>query len=62
MRELLAKALLPGGEEEARVRRILAASFFRTRPMQAGACAQVIPLGERSTREGFLGRNGGMGR
>ncbi len=33
--------------DDMSVDRIMAASFFRTRPMQAGATAQVIRLDER---------------
>ena len=52
MLELLSKALLPNDttDEDAGTNRILAASFFRTRPMQAGTCAEVISLASRASQ------------
>ena len=45
MKDALAKALDPS--EQTSVDRIMAASFFRVRPMQAGTTAAVIRLDER---------------
>jgi hypothetical protein len=47
MKDALARALAPMSGEDAGVDRIMAASFFRTRPMQAGTLAPVIRLDER---------------
>ena len=46
MKDALAKALAQSTSEEA-VDRILAVSFFRPRPMQAGTTAVVIRLEDR---------------
>jgi hypothetical protein len=46
MKDALAKALVQVRGEEA-VDRIMAASFFRPRPLQAGASAAVVRLDER---------------
>lgn len=46
MKDALTKVLAQA-TDDASVDRILAASFFRSRPMQAGATAQVIRLDER---------------
>ena len=54
MKEALTKALGMGSKDNAvdaherAVDRILAAAFFRTRPLQAGTQASVIRLGDRS--------------
>jgi hypothetical protein len=45
MKDALAKALAQS--EESSVDRIMAASFFRTRPMQLGSAAPVISLDQR---------------
>ena len=45
MKDALAKALDLG--EQTSVDRIMAVSFFRARPMQAGTTAPVIRLDER---------------
>jgi hypothetical protein len=45
MKDALAKALAPS--EQTSVDRIMAASFFRARPMQAGTAAEVVRLDER---------------
>jgi hypothetical protein len=55
MRDALSNVL---GEEDAEesVTRILAAAFFRKRPLQAGSSAHVVPLADRkSSREGCDG-------
>lgn len=44
MKDALAKALAQ--TEQTNIDRILAASFFRARPMQAGTTAPVIRLDE----------------
>ena len=46
MKDALTRALVQLGEDTS-VDRILAVSFFRTRPMQAGATAPVIRLDDR---------------
>lgn len=46
MKDALAKVLAQTSDD-ATVDRIMAASFFRPRPMQAGATATVIRLDER---------------
>lgn len=46
MKDVLTKVLV-ALDHDASVDRIMAASFFRPRPMQAGATAQVICLDER---------------
>ena len=48
MKDALTKVLV-ATSDDASVDRIMAASFFRTRPMQAGA-APVIRLDERRSR------------
>jgi hypothetical protein len=48
MKDALTKVLAQT-TDDASVDRILAASFFRSRPMQAGTTAQVIRLDERRT-------------
>jgi hypothetical protein len=61
VRDALSKALAES--IDPKVERILAGSFFRTRPMQAGTQAEVVVrLSER--RDGFLaaGPHGGMRR
>jgi hypothetical protein len=47
MKEALTKVLAETSSDDASVDRILAASFFRTRPMQAGTTAPVVRLEER---------------
>lgn len=50
MKEALTKALSSGGKDNAvdsSVDRILAAAFFRSRPLQAGTQAPVIRLNDR---------------
>ena len=49
MKDALTKVLVALDRDDASVDRIMAASFFRTRPMQAGTTAQVIRLDERRT-------------
>jgi hypothetical protein len=52
MRESLAKVLEPDPSEvrvDHGVDRILAAAFFRRRPLQAGSSAHVVLLAERRT-------------
>ena len=46
MKDALAKALVQMGEDTS-VDRIMAVSFFRPRPMQAGTTAPVIRLDDR---------------
>jgi hypothetical protein len=46
MKDALTKALVQSGEDTS-VDRILAVSFFRSRPMQAGTTAAVIRLDDR---------------
>ena len=46
MRDALSK-VLGHHEEEAGIDRILAAAFFRKRPLQAGASARVVHLADR---------------
>jgi hypothetical protein len=46
MKDALTKVLAQGSED-ASVDRIMAASFFRPRPMQAGTTATVIDLQDR---------------
>ncbi|MDB4936868.1 MAG: hypothetical protein JWP87_3840 [Labilithrix sp.] len=46
MKDALTK-VLAATTDDASVDRIMALSFFRTRPMQAGSTAQVIRLDER---------------
>lgn len=50
MKDALTKALVSGPEDS--VDRILAASFFRPRPLQAGATAPVIRLDDRRGQSG----------
>jgi hypothetical protein len=50
MKEALTKALRTGAKDtsiDQSVDRILAAAFFRTRPLQAGTQATVISLSDR---------------
>ena len=47
MKDVLTKVLAAQDRDDASVDRIMAASFFRPRPMQAGATAQVIHLDDR---------------
>jgi hypothetical protein len=47
MKDALTKALVQHPGEDTSVDRILAVSFFRSRPMQAGTTAQVIRLDDR---------------
>jgi hypothetical protein len=49
MKDALTKVLVALDREDASVDRIMAASFFRPRPMQAGTTAQVIRLDDRRT-------------
>jgi hypothetical protein len=49
MKDALTKVLVGLDRDDASVDRIMAASFFRTRPMQAGT-APVIRLDERRAR------------
>ena len=51
MKDALAKALAT--KDEASVDRIMAASFFRKSPMQAGTAAPVISLSEQRVRRGL---------
>ncbi|MBS2017145.1 MAG: hypothetical protein JST00_29935 [Deltaproteobacteria bacterium] len=58
MKEALAKALVAEDERiDAQVDRVLAASFFRTRPLQAGSLATANNVRSleamRSRRKGF---------
>lgn len=46
MKDALTKVLVQSADD-ASVDRIMAASFFRPRPMQAGSAAPVIRLDER---------------
>ena len=50
MKDALTKALVQMSGEDTSVDRIMAASFFRPRPMQAGTTAPVIRLEERRAR------------
>lgn len=50
MKDALTKVLAQTSADDASVDRILAASFFRPRPMQAGTTAPVIRLDERRAR------------
>ena len=52
MKDALTKALVQSAGEDTSVDRILAASFFRTRPMQAGATATVVRLDDRRANGG----------
>jgi hypothetical protein len=47
MKDALTKVLMGHDRDDASVDRIMASSFFRPRPMQAGTTAQVICLDER---------------
>ena len=47
MKDVLTKVLAALDRDDASVDRIMAASFFRPRPMQAGATAPVIHLDDR---------------
>jgi hypothetical protein len=47
MKDALTKVLVGLDRDDASVDRIMAASFFRPRPMQAGTTAPVIRLDER---------------
>ena len=47
MKDALTKVLVQSAGEDTSVDRILAVSFFRSRPMQAGTTAPVIRLDER---------------
>jgi hypothetical protein len=49
MKDALTKVLVALDRDDASVDRIMAASFFRVRPMQAGTTATVISLEERRT-------------
>lgn len=67
MRDALSNVLVQD-DEEAVTDRILAAAFFRKRPLQAGSSAQVIHLADRrqalsprgmvTVSDGFLVRGG----
>ena len=66
MRDALSN-VLGQQEEEAGVDRILAAAFFRKRPLQAGTSAHVVLLADRrqqaaprgmTVSDGFLVRGG----
>ena len=46
MKDALTRVLMTTSDDES-VDRIMAASFFRPRPLQAGTTAQVIRLDER---------------
>ena len=52
MKDALTKVLVQTSNDDASVDRIMAASFFRPRPMQAGTTAPVIRLDDRRRREG----------
>ena len=54
MKDALTKVLAGVDRDDASVDRIMAASFFRPRPMQAGATAQVIRLDERAASRGVF--------
>lgn len=59
MREALSKAL--EAPADPKVDRILAAAFFRTRPLAAGSCpGEVVRLSDR--RRAFLDETGGLRR
>ena len=47
MKDALTKALVQKSGDDTNVDRIMAASFFRPRPMQAGTMAPVIQLDDR---------------
>ena len=47
MKDVLTKVLVALDRDDVSVDRIMAASFFRPRPMQAGTTAEVIRLDER---------------
>ena len=47
MKDALTKALVQMSGDDASVDRIMAVSFFRPRPMQAGTTAPVIRLDDR---------------
>ncbi len=47
MKDVLERALAHAAGEDASVDRIMAVSFFRPRPMQAGTTAPVIRLDDR---------------
>ena len=50
MKDALTQALVQMPGEDTSVDRILAMSFFRPRPLQAGAVAPVIRLDDRRAR------------
>jgi len=51
MKDALARVLAaPTDTQDAHVDRVLAASFFRPRPMQAGTVASVVSLADRRPR------------
>jgi hypothetical protein len=54
MRDALSNALQPtdarSADDDASTDRILAAAFFRKRPLQAGTMANVIHLADRPNR------------
>ena len=56
MRNVLSRALEPSLEESG-VDRILAAAFFRKRPMQSGSSAEVVDLETRRTASTSRGCN-----
>ncbi len=47
MKHALSHALAPLAHDERATDRILAASFFRTRPLQAGTSPVVVDLADR---------------
>lgn len=52
MKEALSNALAGATDgTEASVDRVLAAAFFRSRPLQAGSVATVVSLEDRRARE-----------
>ncbi len=52
MKDALARALVQMSGEDTSVDRIMAVSFFRPRPMQAGTTAPVIRLDDRRPSAG----------
>jgi hypothetical protein len=52
MRDALSNVLFEDASAEEPVTRILAAAFFRKRPLQAGSVAHVVPLVDRKSVRG----------
>ena len=61
MRDALSDVLGTGQDDDAGVDRILAAAFFRKRPLQAGSSAHVVLLADRRPRAGRVGEVEGRG-